>query len=64
MTVNDISLSIVDKMDNAIYSDNVTSLPFRIDTNKFRKGEYIARILTTSKVESEKVQRIDQLSLL
>lgn len=61
---NDISISIVDKMGTVVYSDKVTSLPYRIDLSNYRKGEYIATILQTSKILSIKDPRIESIKFV
>ncbi len=64
ITGNDITISIVDKMGTPIFSQNVTSLPYRIDTGKFKKGEYIATILTRSKAGYVKDQRVESIMFI
>ncbi len=61
VTNNDILLTIYDKMGTVVHTDNVTSLPLRIDTNKLKNGEYIATIHTQEKVGTEKKQWIESI---
>ena len=64
LTDNEISISIVDKMGTMVYANKVTSLPHRVDLSKFRKGEYIATILTSSKAVTTKDQRIESIKFI
>lgn len=64
LTENDISISIMDKMGIVVFSDKVTSLPYRVQLGKFHKGEYIATILTNSKTIASKDQRIESIKFI
>lgn len=64
MTENEVSLSIFDKMGIVVYTGKVTSLPYRIDTNSMRKGEYIARIHTRKKGGNTKEQRVESIMFI
>lgn len=64
LTDNNISITIVDKMGTKVFANQVTSLPFRLDISKFQKGEYIATILTTSKITTNQYQRIESIKFI
>lgn len=59
-----ISVTVTDKMGVVKFKSEVTTLPFRIETQKWLNGEYLVSILTVNKGRKDKVQNVETIKIL